>query len=106
MIMLQRLHEKNVNMVFDNYEYRLVPNDSSIDNQLADLKKEFMKYRKEKGFEDFDEDEFDYYLRCNGLRRFFTYDQYRNEIDGETYHQHYTSKSGDEIVVFEYYNFE
>ena len=56
-------------------------------------------FNKNKGrYNDFDD-----YLYEEGL---YTFDSYENDIEMETYEEHYQTKSGDKIIVFGYYGYD
>ena len=46
---------------------------------------------------------FDSWLDCSD---FYTYDRYCDSIDMETFEEHYTTKSGDNVIAFGYYGYD
>ena len=65
--------------------------------------KEFVsKEEVEKEFNKSRHDDFNDYLYEEGL---YTFDRY-DDIEMETYEEHYQTKSGDKIIVFGYYGYD
>lgn len=56
----------------------------------------------EEGFKKSRNDDFNDYLYDEGL---YTFDRY-NDIEMETYEEHYQTKSGDKIIAFGYYGYD
>lgn len=48
-------------------------------------------------------DDFNDYLYEGGL---YTFDRYNNDMEMETYEEHYQTKSGDKIIAFGYYGYD
>lgn len=48
-------------------------------------------------------DDFNDYLYEEGL---YTFDRYNNDMEMETYEEHYQTKSGDKIIAFGYYGYD
>ena len=60
------------------------------------------KEEVEEGFKKSNMDDIDDYLYDEGL---YTFDRY-NDIEMETYEEHYQTKSGDKIIAFGYYGYD
>lgn len=58
------------------------------------------KEEVEKEFNKSRHDDFNDYLCEEGL---YTFDRYEDDIEMETYEEHYQTKSGDKIIAFGYY---
>ena len=61
------------------------------------------KEEVEEGFNKSKCDDFNDYLYEEGLS---TFDRYEDDIEMETYEEHYQTKSGDKIVAFGYYGYD
>ena len=61
------------------------------------------KEEAEEGFNRSKYNDFNTYLYAESL---YTFDRYNDDIDMETYKQHYQTKSGDKIIVFGYYGYD
>lgn len=83
----------NGDMYWDRWNEELISKE-----EVEKKYKEHCEYEKAHGNEP---DKFEYWAE-----RFYTFEKYQYYIDMETYEVNYTSKSGDELVIFGYYGYD
>lgn len=81
-------------------------NSSSVHSLTICSKEEYDKWKKGELLFDKYNETFVEATEDNEDDDVYTYSEYQNSIDNETFRDTYTTKSGDEIVAFGYYGYD
>lgn len=92
---------KNGEMFFDRWGHKFVTKDV-VDQQIEEYRKEFLKHYPDyvQGDEKWDA-EFEDWIRYD--KQYYSYREYRDDLEYETYSDTFTTPSGETVVAFGYY---